>query len=63
MKKSAPLPSALTAIFSGAVLMFVGVVFLTFEATAADSAYGVVFMGFLSILVGTICLHPERKEK
>lgn len=63
MKKSAPLPSALTAIFAGCLLMFVGVTFLTFEVTAADGAYGLMFMGFLSILVGTICLHPERTEK
>lgn len=59
---SALLAKVLTALVGGAALMLVGFTFLELEVSSADGAYGLMFMGLLSFLVGAICLPQAQKS-
>lgn len=62
MDKPAPRNNAVTAIIAGAILLLGALTLHELNAINTDEFYSLLILGFMSLLVGTICVKPIAEQ-
>lgn len=62
MNKPAPLSSAVSAIIIGMVVLIGTLFFRSIEAITTDTFHSFLVLGFMSLLVGAVCVRPIANQ-